>query len=184
MVKLFTISKTGGNNGKDWNGAHPEKFFPLMHNAGVKAIWDVRRKPNGMYGSFFDTAIMTWCCEHDNIKFAWRFDFAPEEQTFKKCDTEHWDLLTYAKAYFTPQIIEALNKITVEELDGTAILCAEQELYNCHRLLIAEYFKARFPQIEIRHLGLAYDRYGNEKDAVPNDVMYNTRQYIKQLVGG
>ena len=55
---------------------------------------------------------------------------------------------------------------------------------NCHRLLIAEYFKARFPQIEIRHLGLAYDRYGNEKDAVPNDVMYNTRQYIKQLVRG
>lgn len=182
MVNLFTISKKGGNGGKDWNGAHPEKFFPFMHREGVKAIWDVRRKPNGMYGSFFDTGILKWCCEHDNIKFTWRLDFAPEEQIFRKCNNEHWDLFTYAQAYFTPQLIESLNKITVEELDGTAILCAEQELYNCHRLLIAEYFKARFPQIKIKHLGLAYDRFGNEKDAVPNDVMFNTRHHIRQLV--
>ena len=53
MVKLFTISKKGGNNGNLWNGAHPEKFFPLMHKEGVRKIWDVRRTPNGQYGSFF-----------------------------------------------------------------------------------------------------------------------------------
>ena len=84
---------------------------------------------------------------------------------------------------FTPLIIAALNKVeTADELDGVAVLCAEQELYNCHRLLIAEYFKAKFPQMEIEHLGLAYDRCGSEKKAVPYAVMYNTRLYIKQLI--
>ena len=183
MIKLFTISKKGGNNGKDWNGANPQKFFPFMHKEGVKTIWDVRRTPNGMYGSFFDTEIMKWCCAHDNIKFEWRLDLAPEKEVFTACNAQNWDLLTYAKAYFTPQVIAALNKVeNAQELDGVAILCAEQELYNCHRLLIAEYFKAKFPQISLKHLGLAYDRYGNEKNAVPYAVMHNTRIFIKKII--
>ena len=62
-----------------------------------------------------------------------------------------------------------------------AILCAEQELYNCHRLLIAEYFRAKFPQISVKHLGLAYDRYGFEKNAVPRGVLENTRTFIRLL---
>lgn len=183
MVKLFTISKKGGNNGVLWNGAHPEKFFPFIHKEGVKKIWDVRRSPNGQYGSFFDTEILKWCCEHDNIKFEWRLDLAPETEVFTACNHDKWDLLTYGKAYFTPQVLEALNQVkSAEELDGTAILCAEQGLYNCHRVLIAEYLKARFAEIEIKHLGLAYDRNGNEREGVSNMVMHNLRMYIKRLL--
>ena len=182
MVKLFTVSKKGGNNGALWNGAHPEKFFPKMHLEGVKEIWDVRRTPNGQYGSFFDTDIMKWCCEHDGIKFVWHLDFAPEKAVFTACNAENWDLYTYAKAYFTDKIIAALNKVeTAESLDGVAILCAEQELYNCHRLLIAEYFRSKFPQINVSHLGLAYDRYRCEKNAVPCDILEKTRTFIRQL---
>ena len=184
MATLFTVSKKGGNNGALWNGSHPEKFFPLMHKEGVKEIWDVRRTPNGQYGSFFDTDIMKWCCEHDNLKFVWRIDFAPSKEVFTACNSENWDLLKYAKAYFTTEIVDALNKVeNFEQLDGVAILCAEQELYNCHRLLIAEYFHAKFPQLGIKHLGLAYDRYGGEKNGVPLPVMANTRLFIRQLLG-
>lgn len=183
MAKLFTVSKKGGNNGALWNGSHPEKFFPLMHMHRVKEFWDVRRTPNGQYGSFFDTEIMKFCCEHDNFTFKWRLDLAPERELFTRCNNENWDLYTYAKAYFTPQIIAALNEVTdVEELDGVAILCAEQELYNCHRLLIAEFYRAKFPQLRVEHLGLAYDRYGDEKGAVPNGVMKNTVSFIQTLL--
>ncbi len=182
MIELFTVSKKGGNNGKLWNGSHPEKFFPLMHQNGVKEIWDVRRSPNGQYGSFFDTCIMQWCCEHDGLKFVWRLDLAPAKEVFSTCNKENWDLLTYARAYFTSEIVAALNKTeNPEELDSVAILCAEQELYNCHRLLIAEYFRLKFPQIGVKHLGLAYDRYGNEKKAVPETVLQNTRAFIRQI---
>lgn len=183
MIKLFTVSKKGGNSGRDWNGSHPEKFFPAIHLKGVKTIWDVRRSPNGIYGSFFDTEILRWCCEHDNIKFEWRLDLAPQKDVFSACNNDKWDLFTYARAYFTPEVIAVLNKIErAEDLDGVAILCAEQELYNCHRLLIAEYLKARFPQIQIEHLGLAYDRYGGEKNAVPAAVMEQTLAYIRKLL--
>lgn len=185
MVRLFTISKNGGNNGKLWNGSHPEKFFPLMHQAGVKEIWDVRRTPVGQYGSFFDTAIMKWCCEHDGLKFVWRLDLAPAKEVFTACNAENWDLFTYARAYFTPEIVAALDQVEAPEpLDGVAILCAEQALYNCHRLLIAEYFRAKFPQIAVEHLGLAYDRYGSEKNAVPRAVLENTRALIRHLQAG
>ncbi len=182
MSTLFTISKKGGNNGALWNGAHPEKFFPIMRREGVRAIWDVRRTPNGQYGSFFDTDILKWCCNQVSIDFKWRLDLAPAREVFTACNSNHWDLFAYAKAYFTPQVIAVLNQIKEEELDGTAILCAEQELFNCHRLLIAEYLHARFPQIKIRHLGLAYDREGNEKDGVPRQIMHNTCVYIQQLL--
>ena len=182
MVRLFTVSKKGGNNGAKWNGAHPEKFFPQMHSEGVKKIWDVRRTPNGQYGSFFDTDIMKWCCEHDGIEFNWRLDLAPKKEVFTACNAENWDLLTYARAYFTDEVIAALNKVEkAESLDGVAILCAEQELYNCHRLLIAEYFRMKFPQINVKHLGLAHDRYGGEKNGVPYDILENTRTFIRQL---
>ena len=147
MANLFTISKKGGNGGKLWNGATPEEFFNHLHREGVKKIWDVRRSPNGQYGSFFDTKILKWCCEHDNIKFEWRLDLAPAKELFTQCDKEKWDLYEYAKAYFTAQTVEVLNKVTLEEVDNTAILCAEQGLFNCHRLLIALYLKERFPQI-------------------------------------
>ena len=182
MANLFTISKKGGNGGKLWNGATPEEFFNHLHREGVKKIWDVRRSPNGQYGSFFDTKILKWCCEHDNIKFEWRLDLAPAKELFTQCDKEKWDLYEYAKAYFTAQTVEVLNKVTIEEVDNTAILCAEQGLFNCHRLLIALYLKERFPQINLKHLGLAYDRYGMEKEAVPRVAMLNTITYIKKLL--
>lgn len=82
MIRLFTVSKKGGNIGAMWNGVHPEKFFPLMHSVGVKKIWDVCRSPNGQYGSFFDTDIMKWCCEHDGIEFNWHLDFVPKQKVF------------------------------------------------------------------------------------------------------
>ena len=184
MVKLFTIAKKGGNNGKLWNGAHPEQFFPFMHQEGVKKIWDVRRSTKEQFGSFFEGNILKWCCEHDSIEYTWREDFAPARELFKQCDAEGWDLYKYAQAYFTDGIIAALNKVErAEELDGVAVLCAEQELFNCHRLLIAEYFKAKFGEIiTLKHLGLAYDKYGLEKDSPSKEALYNTRQYIKQLL--
>ena len=184
MVKLFTISKKGGNNGKLWNSNQPQQFFTFLHGQGVRRIWDIRRSPNGQYDNFFCMNILKWCCEHDGLKYEWRVDFAPQKEVFTACNNENWDLFKYAQAYFTPQIIAALNTVkTAEELDGVAVLCAEQELFNCHRLLIAEYFKAKFTDnITVRHLGLAYDRYGREKGAVPTEVMYNTRNYISQLL--
>ena len=182
MNTIYTVSKKGGNNGALWNGSHPEKFFSEMHKAGVKRFIDVRRSPNSMYGSFFDTAIFKWCCEHDAFGFEHRLDLAPAPELFKQCDDEHWDLFQYAQAYFTSDIVKALNTIPLEGLDGTAILCAEQELYNCHRVLVAEFLKAKYKDVEIVHLGLAYNRYGMEKGAVPLEAMARTRQLIQSLL--
>lgn len=180
MVRFFTVSKKGGNNGAAWNGVHPEKFFSKMHLEGVKEIWDVRRISNG--GGIFDANIMKWCCAHEGINFISHLDFAPEEKVFTACNKEHWDLFTYAKAYFTDKIVDALNKVeAAESLNGVAILGAEQELYNCHRLLISEYFRAKFPQIDVDHLGLAYDRFGCEKNGVSGDVLEKTRTFIQEL---
>jgi hypothetical protein len=182
MVKLFTVSQKGGNGGSLWNNANPNGFFSTLHIEGVKKIWDVRRSPNGRRGSFFDTNIFKWCCAHDRLKFEWRLDLAPEKELFKECEQMNFDLCTYAKAYFTPKIVAVLNSITLEDIADTAILCAEQGLYNCHRLLIALYLKERFPQINVKHLGLAYDRYRNERDAPERISLLNTITYIKKLL--
>ena len=42
--------------------------------------------------------------------------------------------------------------ITAEELNNSCFLCSEPTPERCHRRLVAEYFKEKFGNIEIKHL--------------------------------
>jgi len=44
------------------------------------------------------------------------------------------------------------QNVTVDELNMACLLCAEPTPDKCHRRLIAEYLKGKFPDFEINHL--------------------------------
>ena len=46
----------------------------------------------------------------------------------------------------------ALSKIKAEELNNACLLCSEPTPEQCHRNLVAEYFREKFGNIDIKHL--------------------------------
>ena len=44
------------------------------------------------------------------------------------------------------------DEISAEELNYACLLCSEPAPEQCHRRLVAEYFKKKFGNIEIRHI--------------------------------
>ena len=46
-----------------------------------------------------------------------------------------------------------IRGVRPEDLDGCGLLCAEPTPQMCHRRLLAEYFEANLPGLEVVHLG-------------------------------
>jgi uncharacterized protein (DUF488 family) len=88
-----------------------------------------------------------------DIDYAHRPELAPTQDimdAFKK-NKGSWEI--YAKKF-----LALLDQRAVEEtipkklLDGACLLCSEEKPQKCHRRLVAEYFRGKWPEIEIVHL--------------------------------
>ena len=182
MVKLFTIAAKGESNGKMWNGNNSDYFFRTLHHEGVRKLWDVRRYPNQRFYKAFNSKVLNESCKNEGIDYTHYVTLAPQPKAFRSCIDEQWGLDLYAIEYFTEDVIRELNKLTLNDIDYTAIMCAEQPLFRCHRGLIAMYLKEKLHDVEIIHLGLKYDRCGREVDQVPYGTAFYTQKYIKELI--
>ena len=75
---------------------------------------------------------------------AWLLDgFKNSEYTWEQYVVE------FHKTIERRNILQGLDP---RELDGCVLLCTEVTPQMCHRRLLAEYFKGKFPEIEIVHL--------------------------------
>ena len=182
MVKLFTVAAKGEFNGQKWNGNNSDCFFKTLHREGVRKLWDVRRYPNQQFYKAFNSKVLNESCKNEGIDYTHYLALAPRPKVFRACTDEQWKLDRYAVEYFTEDVIRELNKLTLNDIDYTAIMCAEQPLFQCHRGLIAMYLKEKFHDVEIIHLGLKYDECGREVDRVPYGTAFYTREYIKKLI--
>lgn len=182
MATLFTIAAKGEFNGKVWNGNNSDHFFKTLHHEGVKKLWDVRRYPNNKFHKAFNSKVLSESCKNEGIDYKHYLTLAPESKVFRACIDEEWGLDLYAIEYFTENVIHELNKLTLNDIDHTAIMCAEQPLLQCHRGLIAMYLKEKLHDVEIINLGLRYDEYGREVDHVPYGTAFYTKKYIRELI--
>ena len=182
MAKLFTIAARGEFNGKMWNGNNNDHFFNTLHREGVKKLWDVRRYPNQQFYRAFNSKVLNERCKNEGIDYTHYLTLAPQPETFRACTDEQWGLDLYAIEYFTKDVIRELNKLTLNDIDHTAIMCAEQPLLRCHRGLIAMYLKEKLQNVEIVHLGLRYDELGREVDHVPYGTAFYTKEFIRKLI--
>lgn len=137
MATLFTIAAKGELNGKVWNGNNSADFFKALHHEGVSKLWNVRRYPNNQFHKAFNSKMLDENCKNEGIDYTHYLALAPEPKTFRACIDNQWGLDLYASKYFTENVIRELNKLTLNDIDHTAIMCAEQPLFRCHRGLIA-----------------------------------------------
>ncbi len=148
MPKLHTI----GSGGKT-----AETFFELLRSAGVKRLLDVRLGGTSQLAGFakrgpgnLDYLARTIC----GASYDHRPDLAPTSELKEAItkDTGFWP--EYERRFNAllgdRDAIARLDRSLFDE--PCCLLCSEAWPEHCHRRLVAEAIRQRWPEIEVEHL--------------------------------
>ena len=143
MITLYTIGFTKKN---------AQKFFELLKNAGVRKLVDIRINNASQLAGFAKGAdlkfFMKAIC---NAEYEHITDLAPTKELLKDYQDKviDWNGYTviFKKILQDRHIAERFN---VENFDNCCFLCTEDTPEQCHRRLVAEFFKAKNPDKDIR----------------------------------
>ena len=131
-----------------------EKFFNVLIGAGVKRVIDIRLNNTSQLAGFAKKDDLLYFLKKiGDIGYTHRPELAPTQEImegFKK-KTGSWEI-------YEQKFLALLAQRGVEDaipkkmLDGACLLCSEEKPQKCHRRLVAEYFKGKWPEIKIVHL--------------------------------
>ena len=142
---LYTIGFTKKN---------AQTFFSKLQKAGVTKLIDVRLNNVSQLAGFAKRDDLIFflrelCdCDYKHMPI-----FAPTKEILDAYKRKQIDWNEYVRRFsrlIKERAIE--KKITAEELNNSCLLCSEPTPEQCHRRLVAEYFKEQFGNIEIKHL--------------------------------
>jgi uncharacterized protein (DUF488 family) len=143
MIKIYTIGFAGKTE---------ERFYTILHDAGVQCIWDVRlwRDSVADYFAWARGSELQRRCKH---KYEWHREFAPTDELLGGVKHGGLELATAFDGIRKLLTTRAPEKnITAEQLDGICLMCSEKLPEHCHRKIVAEYLAAHFSDVEIVHL--------------------------------
>ena len=144
-IQLYTIGFTKKN---------AQTFFSKLNKAGVLKLIDIRLKNVSQLAGFAKRDdLIFFLNELCNCEYRHIPNFAPTKQildAYKKKQIDWDEYMIRFNQLIKDRKIE--NLITAEELNNSCFLCSEPTPEQCHRRLVAEYFKDKFGNIEIKHL--------------------------------
>ena len=143
-MRLFTIG---------YAQKSAEKLFDILIKNNVVKVIDVRLENANRNCFYTHKRDFPFLLDLVGIEYEHKGNWAPERWLLAGYRDQmiSWD--RYVEEF--SRLIEARNIIrgvTPEDLEGCALLCAEPTAEMCHRRLLAEYFKSKFPEIKIIHL--------------------------------
>ena len=143
MITLYTIGFTKKN---------AQKFFELLKNAGVRKLVDIRiNNASQLAGFAKGTDLKFFMKAICNAEYEHITDLAPTKELLKNYQDKviDWNGYTviFKKILQDRHIAERFN---VENFDNCCFLCTEDTPEQCHRRLVAEFFKAKNPDKDIR----------------------------------
>ena len=143
-MKLYTIGYVGKT---------AKELFGILTENKVRKVLDVRRKNADAYCYYTHKRDFPFLLSLAGIAYEHKLEWAPEEwllNGFKHQDIP-WSRYILE---FRRQISERniLQRVRAEDLDGCALLCSESTPEQCHRRLLAEYFRGNFAGLEVIHL--------------------------------
>ena len=132
-----------------------ERFIRLLRQAGVDAVVDIRLRNTSQLAGFTKRDDLAFLLQEGfGIQYEHRPDLAPTDEildTYKASG----DWAAYEHA-FLPLLVERGVEIIGQELlsryHRPCLLCAEPTPERCHRRLVAEWWAAHLPDVEIIHL--------------------------------
>ena len=143
MITLYTIGFTKKN---------AQKFFELLKNAGVRKLVDIRiNNASQLAGFAKGTDLKFFMRAICNAEYEHITDLAPTKELLKNYQDKviDWNGYTvvFKKILQDRHIAERFN---VENFDNCCFLCTEDTPEQFHRRLVAEFFKAKNPDKDIR----------------------------------
>ena len=129
-----------------------EKFFTLLKNAGVKRIVDIRLNNASQLAGFAKGADLKYFAKAIlGAEYVHITDLAPTKELLKSYQDKETSWNGYVRIF--SGILENRHikeKYKVEEFDKSCFLCTEDTPEQCHRRLVAEYFKDKNPDKDIK----------------------------------
>jgi uncharacterized protein (DUF488 family) len=131
-----------------------ETFFSKLKSAGVERIIDIRLNNVSQLAGFTKKDDLIFFLKNIcNCTYTYKPFLAPTKDLLDDYKKKKIDWHEYVRRF--SKLIEERaveNRIQPEELQNACLLCSEPTAEKCHRRLVAEYLKKRFPDIEISHL--------------------------------
>jgi uncharacterized protein (DUF488 family) len=131
-----------------------QKFFDTLMEAGVKRVIDTRLNNISQLAAFTKRNDLEYFLEKiGGIEYTHILDMAPTKYILDAYKKNNGDWGTYQKEFLhliSERKIE--NKVSLELLAGSCLLCSEAKPHHCHRRLVAEYLSDKLGNIKIHHL--------------------------------
>ena len=143
MITLYTIGFTKKT---------AEKFFSLLKNAGVKRIIDIRLNNASQLAGFAKGADLKYFVKAIlGAEYVHITDLAPTKELLKSYQDKETTWNGYVRVFSEILKSRRINeKYNVDDFDNCCFLCTEDTPEQCHRRLVAEYFKEQNPDKDIR----------------------------------
>ena len=132
-----------------------EQFFEELTSAGIRRVLDVRLRNASQLSGFTRGVDLPYFLDRlAGAKYDHPIQLAPTSELLDAYRRRQipWD--QYAERF-----VELIRERRVEEMlspdefaEPTVLLCSELKPEHCHRRLVAEYLKSRWPDINVRHL--------------------------------
>ena len=143
MITLYTIGFTKKN---------AKKFFELLKNARVKKLIDIRINNSSQLAGFAKGSDLEFFMkEICNAGYEHITDLAPTKELLKDYQEKNIDWNGYTIVFKDIlQKRKIADRYNVEVFDQCCFLCTEDTPEKCHRRLVAEFFKTKNPDKDIR----------------------------------
>lgn len=144
-TRIFTIGFTKKN---------AERFFTLLKDAGVTKVIDVRLNNISQLAGFAKRDDLAFFLrEICGCEYIHRPDLAPTKEILDSFKKKEFAWEHYEKKFKELMQERGLESMfSVDELNGSCLLCSEATSDMCHRRLVAEMFAEIYPEIELVHL--------------------------------
>jgi len=144
-MKVFTIGFTKKN---------AEQFFTRLRQPGLVRLIDARLNNVSQLAGFTKKEDLRFFLGKINqIDYVHRPDLAPSKELLDEYKKNGGDWATYEREFMDLMVNRKVeDKVPKALIDGGCLLCSESTPEHCHRRLVAEYFKARWGDLEIVHL--------------------------------
>lgn len=131
-----------------------EKFFNMLIDTGVQRVIDIRLNNTSQLAGFAKKDdLIYFLSKIGDIDYTHRPELAPTQEIMDGFKTKKGAWEVYEKKFLALLAQRSVeDAIPKKMLDGACLLCSEEKPQKCHRRLVAEYFREKWPEIEIVHL--------------------------------
>ena len=132
-----------------------ERFIWLLRQAGVDAVVDIRLRNTSQLVGFSKRDDLAFLLQVGfGIGYEHRPDLAPTDEILDTYKKSH-DWAAYERAFLpllAERRAEEIGRDLLARYSRPCLLCAEPAPDRCHRRLVAEWWAAHLPDLELVHL--------------------------------